>query len=184
MTPDYPLVTAREFLEFSFSDRKAELDEGRIRVLDGVTARHSIVQGNLVAWFHERFRGGRRWGAYGTAMPIQTGPHSVRVADLAVFPWRDATQRDGVAAFDDPRIIFEIHSDCAPRTNLVVKLVEYKSLPSVDTIVFVDITSERMFTVQRTGPSGWNEQTYKEPVAIALPSLGLAIPHADIFARD
>ena len=41
--PDYPLLTAEEFLQFDFGDRKAELDNGVIRMMAGGTARHSEI---------------------------------------------------------------------------------------------------------------------------------------------
>ena len=37
---------------------------------------------------------------------------------------------------------------------------------------------------QRTPTNGWNEQAYADPVDLDLPSLGIAIPHNEIFARD
>ena len=70
------------------------------------------------------------------------------------------------------------------RTDLKVKLYEYQALPSVDTIVFVDIAVERVRVVQRTGPNGWAEQRFDEPTDVPLPSLDLVIPHDEIFARD
>lgn len=57
-------------------------------------------------------------------------------------------------------------------------------LDSLDMLVFVDIASEQLQVIQRTGPNGWNEVAHDEPVDVALPSLGVTIPHDETFARD
>jgi hypothetical protein len=38
---DYPLLTAEDFLDIDFGERKAELDNGVIRMMAGGAARHA-----------------------------------------------------------------------------------------------------------------------------------------------
>lgn len=178
--PDYPLLTAEEFLEFSFGDRKAELDRGVIRVLSGVTARHSIVQGNIQVFLHTLLRGTGK-GVYGSLMPIRISSESVRRADAVVVDSRASPINDDDSALTAPLVIFEILSS---RTDLGAKLWEYQSLTSVDTVVLVDTAAERLRVVQRTGPNGWSDVTHTEPTDVSLPSLAVTVPHDEIFARD
>jgi Uma2 family endonuclease len=117
-------------------------------------------------------------------MATRTHDLSIRYPDVSVFCRGDVPEDDERKAFDDPRVIFEVLSAGTARTDLKVKLEEYKALPSVDTIVFVDIATERVRVVQRTGPGGWHEQTHDAPFDIPLPALDLVIPHDEIFARD
>jgi Uma2 family endonuclease len=180
---DYPLLTAEEFLEFDFGEHKAELDNGVIRMMAGGTARHAQVQGNLYVALANRLRG-KGCAPYNSDMGARTRDRSVRYPDVTVYCGRGDSSNDEAKAFDDPRVIFEVLSAGTARTDLRVKLPEYQALDSVDTIVFVDIASERLRVVQRTGRNGWSEQTYEEPVDLDLPSLDLAIPHKEIFARD
>ena len=181
--PDYPLLTAEEFLEIDFGERKAELDNGVIRMMAGGTARHAAVQINIIGALLVRLRGsGCR--PYGADMAARTRDYSVRYPDVSVYCDRGAASNDKSKAFDDPRVIFEVLSAGTARTDLRVKLEEYRALPSVDTIVFVDIATERLRIVQRTGPNGWNEVGHDEPVDVTLPSLDITIPHTEIFARD
>ena len=181
--PDYPLLTAKEFLEFSFGDRKAELDNGIIRMMAGGTARHSEVQINLLAFLRSALRGtGCR--PYGPDMATQTHDRSIRYPDASIFCNHGDRRQDGVKAFDDPRVLFEVLSASTARTDLRTKLDEYKELPSVDTIVFIDIATERLRVVQRTEAHGWADVSHQAPVDVTLPSLPLTIPHAEIFARD
>jgi Uma2 family endonuclease len=179
---EYPLLTAEEFLEINFGDHKAELDNGVIRMMAGGTARHSEVQINVLAWLRQRLRGtGCR--PYGPDMATRTHRSSIRYPDASVFCGDHGDQADA-KAFDDPRVVIEVLSAGTARTDLRVKLDEYKALDSVDTIVFIDIAVERVRVVQRTGAHGWSDVTHDEPIDVPLPALGLALPHDEIFARD
>ena len=181
--PEYPLLTADEFLEIDFGERKAELDNGVIRMMAGGSARHAQVQGNIYAYLRTRLRGSG-YLPYNSDMAARTRDRSIRYPDVTVYCGRGGAANDGLKAFDDPRVLFEVLSAGTARTDLTVKLVEYKALPSVDAIVFVDIAFERLHVVRRNGPDGWSEIFHREPVDLALPSLDLVIPHDEIFARD
>lgn len=181
--PDYPLLTAEEFLEFDFGDKKAELDNGVIRMMAGGTARHAQVQGNIFVALATRLRG-TGCSAYNSDMAARTRDHSVRYPDVSVYCGRGGVMDDDKKSFDDPRVIFEVLSAGTARTDLKTKLVEYQALPSVDTIIFVDTAVERLRIVQRTGPRGWNDTAFDQPTDVALPSINITIPHDEIFARD
>ena len=182
--PDYPLLTAEEFLEIDFGPgRKAELDNGVIHMMAGGTLRHSRVQSNIIASLSPRLRG-TSCAAHGSDMAVRAHDRSIRYPDVSVFCGRETEEHDGETAASDPAAIFEILSAGTARTDLRVKLDEYKALPSVQTIVFIDIADETLRIVQRTGANAWSDAAYAEPHDIALPSLDLTIPHAEIFARD
>jgi len=181
--PDYPLLTAEDFLDIDFGDRRAELDNGVIRMMAGGTARHSEVQTNIVLALGPQLRGSG-YKPYNSDMAVRTRAGSVRYPDVSVYCGRDGADNDDAKAFDDPRVVFEVLSAGTARTDLRVKLEEYRELPSVDTIVFVDIATERVRVVQRTGPTGWSDVTYTEPHDVSLPAVGARIAHADLFARD
>jgi Uma2 family endonuclease len=180
--PDYPLLTAEEFLEINFGDRKAELDNGVIRIMAGGTVRHSEVQGNIFSWLRQKLRGSN-CRPYGPDMATRTHNASIRYPDVSVF-CHEQRGDDQTKSFDDPCVLVEVLSAGTARTDLRIKLDEYKALDSVDTIVFVDIAVERLRIVQRTAAHGWSDMTYDEPTGMALPSLDLTIPHSEIFARD
>lgn len=179
----YRLLTAKEFLEIDFGEQKAELDNGVIRMMSGGSARHARVAFNILLALGNRLRGSG-CTPYNSDMATVTRGSSVRYPDVTVFCGRDDAQDDDAKAFDDPKIIFEVQSAGTARTDLNVKVPEYKALSSVDTIVLIDIATERLHVWQRTPTNGWNEQPYAEPVDLELPSLNLIIPHTEIFARD
>lgn len=179
--PVYPLLTAEEFLEIDFGDRKAELENGVIRMMAGGTARHAEVGGNVFAWLRQHLRGsGCR--PYGSDMATRTHDLSIRYPDVSVFC---GNGRDEQATwFGDPKVLIEILSAGTARTDLRIKFDEYKAIDSVDTIVFVDIAVERLRIVQRTAAHGWSDVSHDDAVDLPLPALNLTIPHAEIFARD
>ncbi len=181
--PDYPLLTAREFLEIDFGEKKAELDNGVIRMMAGGTARHARVAFNITLALGNRLRG-TGCTPYNSDMATLTHDRSVRYPDVTVFCGHDDAEDDDEKAFDDPRVVFEVLSAGTARTDLRVKLPEYVALPGIDTIVFVDIAVERVRIIQRTGLRGWSDVTHDNPVDVPLPSLDVTIPHDEIFARD
>lgn len=180
--PDYPLVTADEFLRMDFGDRKAELDNGVIRMMAGGTGRHARVAFNIMRALGNRLEG-TGCTPYNADMATQTHDLSIRYPDVTVFCGRDGPENDDLKAWNDPRVLFEVLSAGTSRTDLRVKLPEYRGLVSVDTIVFVDIAAERVRVVQRTGGRRWDDDEHEEPFDVPLPSLGVSLPHAEIFAR-
>lgn len=151
-------------------------------MMAGARARHNRIAGNIYRALGNRLEG-TGCTPYNADMATQTHDLSIRYPDVTVFCGHDGPEDDDHKAFEDPRVLFEVLSAGTARTDLRTKLPEYKALPSVDTIVFVDSVTERVRIVQRTGPNGWNEQSYDEPVDVTLPSLDIVLPHAEMFAR-
>ncbi|MBB5710608.1 Uma2 family endonuclease [Sphingomonas xinjiangensis] len=108
------------------------------------------MQGNIFFALRQRLRG-TGCAPFNSDIAVRTHDGSIRYPDVAVYGGRGEAD-DEQKAFDDPRVVFEILSAGTARTDLRVKLPEYQLLASVDTIVFVDIASERLRVVQRTGP--------------------------------
>ena len=182
--PDYPLtlLTEQQFLEITFGDLKAELDRGEIRMMAGAKARHNKVALNIQFALLTRLQG-TGCTPYGSDQGIRTLERTIRYPDVSVLCGHDGPDDDDVRVFDDPRVLFEIASAGTFRTDVREKLPEYRALESVDTIVLIDIGTERLRVVQRTGPEGWSDVTHREVVDLDLPSLGINLPHAEIFAR-
>jgi Uma2 family endonuclease len=180
---NYPLITADEFLLMDFGEHKAELDNGVIRMMAGGTRRHSTVQINIIVALLAKLRGSG-CAPQGPDMATRTHDLSIRFPDVSVFCGKGGEEFDDDVKDDSPRALFEVLSKGTARTDLRVKLEEYKALPSVDTIIYVDIGTERVRVVQRTGPTSWADTQYEEPYDISLPALDVTLTHEEIFARD
>ncbi|MDF0489843.1 Uma2 family endonuclease [Sphingomonas sp. H39-1-10] len=151
-------------------------------MMAGGTARHVLVQGNILVALASRLRDSD-CTPFTSIMAAQTHAYSVRYPDVTIYRSGSGREHDDARAFDDPVAIFEVMSAGTSRTNLIVKLEEHTALESVDTIVFVDIARERLRVIQRTGVGAWTDVAYREPVDLALPSVRTELTHAEIFAR-
>lgn len=179
------LLKAADFLEIDFGpDRKAELDRGFIRMMAGGTRAHARIQANFVAALRTLLRGsGCR--PYGSDMAVLVDEYSVRYPDVSVICGDPASPADDKKkAFDAPVVIVEILSPSTSAYDQDVKLKEYQSIASVDTIIFADPDIERCRIVQRIGPHGWRDERFDDPINVVLPALKITLPHAEIFARD
>lgn len=182
--PELVLLTAEQFLAIEWgSDIKAELDNGVIRMMSGGTVARARVQMNLYRFLGSALRGsGCR--PFGSDMAIRTHAGSVRYPDVSVDCGGDRDTPEDAKELGCPRVAIEILSPSTRRDDEGVKLGEYRLVPTIDTIVFIDPMAERLRVLQRTGPDDWSDRTYREPADMPLPALGVTVPHAEIFARD
>jgi Uma2 family endonuclease len=180
--PAYKLIEAAEFLEMDFgTDKKAELEEGHIRMMSGGTISHALVQANLMRFLGAKLRGsGCR--PYGSDMALQTGRYGVRYPDVSVICNHRQPLRD--RAFAQASVVFEVLSDSTSEKDQTVKLREYQGLSDMQTIVFIDPDAETVRVVQRESATAWHDEFFATPVDVALPSLNLSIPATELFATD
>ncbi len=182
--PDYPLtlLSVEDFLAIGFGDMKAELEDGVIRMMAGAKARHNRVALNIQFALLSKLQG-TGCTPYGSDQGIRTMERTIRYPDVSVLCGHDGPGEDDTRLFDDPRVLFEIASAGTVRTDVRVKIPEYRDVPSVDTIVLVDIATERVRVIQRTASRQWSDVDHREPFDIPLPALGVTLAHAEIFAR-
>ena len=182
--PFYDRMTVDQFLAIDFgSDRKFELIDGLVYMMTGGTPAHSRIASNILIWLGAKLRGtGCR--AYNANLGIRVDDLNCRYPDVSVFCGNPATpEREESLTFDDPVVIFVL-SPSTQGEDLGIKLLEYRSLTSIDTIVYVDPIKERARVLQRLGPTAWRDDMFAQPNDVDLPALGLVLPHAEIFARD
>lgn len=181
----YRTVTADEFLEMDFGpDRRAELDDGVIRMMAGGTVAHARVQANLLAFLRARLRG-TNCRPYGSDLALRVSANTVRYPDVAIYCEEPATtENDDKRALSRPRVIFEVLSGSTAHVDQGVKLAQYQDLPSVEVVVFVDPDAELVRVITRLGPQSFRDDRFGSVRDVELPGLGLQIPHEEIFARD
>lgn len=174
-------LTAEEFLQIDFGpDLKAELDNGAIRMMAGGSRDHARIRANGMIALGSRLRGsGCR--PYGSDMAIRTHDLSVRYPDVTVDCGAAGDSGTDIT-LSAPLIVIEILSPSTRDVDLRVKKEEYRAIPSVDTIVFIDPEDESVMVSQRND-TGWGD-TWPMQADVTLPALNLTIPHTEIFARD
>jgi len=180
---DYgPLLTADAFFEIDFGERiKAELEDGEIRPLVRGPLRRVEIAGYVLAFVGNALRrSGFR--PYGSGFALRSAARSVRYPDLAIYASSpDHAENDQRFWLDDPLVALHVVSTDRFARNRLIE--EYRRLPSMTSIVLIDYETEQLRVVQRIGPAAWSDRTSVGD-NIALPSLNLTIPHAEIFATD
>ena len=178
------LLTVEQFLKIRFApEQRAELSNGVIRMMAGGKGVHGRIQRNILRFLGVALRGSG-CSPYGSDTAVRTHDLSLRYPDVSVFCGRDTPENDDLTEFDDPRTIVEILSPSTRDEDLRVKLPEYRAMPSVETILFVDPESGMMRLLQRSGPAAWKDAELAPGEDVPLPGLGLTMPNTEIFARD
>jgi Uma2 family endonuclease len=176
-------ITADEFLRIQFgSDEKFELVDGVIVSMAGGTRAHARVQARVLTLLARALRG-TGCEAYGSDMAVRTNPVTIRYPDVSV-DCLDAPASDEDLEIGSPRVLIEVLSASTADEDQDQKLKEYQLLPSVDTIAFLDPEKEAIKLVQRLGPDSWRTDGFSTCESLVLPTLGVTIARAEIFARD
>ena len=180
LNPAYRPVTVREFLALELNEAKAELVDGMILVMAGGSARHAAIAANLTIALGNRLRGtGCR--PYGSDLAVRTGDASIRFPDVSVYCRDDfAGEPEFGKLIGVPRAVFEVLSPSTASNDQIIKLAEYRALPGLQVVVFIDPATERMRLVDNGGDerdANWL------PLGsdLNLPMLGISLPHAEIF---
>ena len=179
LNPAYRLASVREFLAMDMGDAKAELVDGTILMMAGGSPRHAAIAMNLGIALGNRLRGtGCR--PYGSDLAVRTGEASIRYPDVSVYRRDDALDDMGEAKLlGVPRVVFEVLSLSTASNDQITKLAEYRRLPGLRAVVFVDPETERARVVDTAAErdAAWL------PVGsdLDLPMLGISLPHSEVF---
>ena len=184
LDPAYRRVTVREFLEMDFRGARAELEDGIIYMMAGGSEEHSRIAANILTFLNPRLRGsGCR--AYGSDLAAQTGEATVRLPDVTVHCGNPtAPENRKKKLLGDPVVVVEVLSPSTARLDQKTKLEEYRSLEGTRDILLVDPTVERVRHVRRNATNEWVDGWLPAGSDAELQSIGLIIPHAEIFADD
>lgn len=175
------LLNVEEFLQIDFGpDLKAELDNGVIRMMAGGTREHARIQANILVALGTRLRG-TGCQPYGSDMGVRAHDLSLRYPDVSV-DCGSPHDTDADTSLSAPRVLVEVLSPSTRDLDLRVKKEEYRAIPTVDTIVFVDPDAGTVSLSQRHD-ANWTDTPFA-PSDVPLPSLNLILPHIEIFAQD
>lgn len=177
MNPAYRPMTVEEFLAADLGDAKAELVDGMIFMMAGGSPRHAAIAARLITALNTRLRGSG-CEAYGSDLAIRTGPASVRFPDVSVYCQATPSGPDD-QLLGDPKIVVEVLSPSTASNDQIIKLAEYRALPGVEAIVFIDPSSDRFRVIVPRVDSRDDWLPANSP--LDLPMLGVTIPAEGIF---
>ena len=184
LDPAYRRVSVEEFLAMDFCGAKAELDNGIIYMMTGGSRFHSRISANLIVALGNRLKG-TGCAPYDSNFGCRTDEQSVRYPDVSVYCDHPTAQvNDFEKLIGEPRVVIEVLSPSTSSFDQKVKLAEYKALPHISEIVFIDPNDGRMRVVRRLDADDWADNWYPEGKSLELASLNVSISHAEIFARN
>lgn len=169
-------MTPAEFLDWETrQELKWEFDGFQPVAMVGGTVAHSVILGNLITTLNIRLRG-KQCRPYGPDLKIEIGS-KYRYPD-AFVSCTPATFGATFAA--DPVVIFEILSESTAQTDRTTKLMEYRSLPSVQRYVMLE-QNQAVATVITRSETGWSLEVLDAAETLAMPEIGVEIPMAELY---
>ncbi len=159
---------------------KHEYLGGEVFAMVGARREHVVVAGNLYAAFKQRLRGGP-CQAYVADLKLR-----VDAADAFFYPdaMVSCDPRDQAANqfLAHPTLIVEVLSESTAAFDRGDKFAAYRTLPSLQDYVLVDIQSRRVETFRRAPDQDWLFHEYLPGGGdCQFPSLGVTIPFEEIF---
>lgn len=167
---------------FAWQDRQPdryELVGGfPLRMMAGTKNGHDDISTNIIGELRNRLRGTGCRPFTGDGA-VETYPGQIRRPDAGV----DCGPRDPdgyVAA--DPRLVAEVLSPSTRDFDSIEKLAEYKAVESLDYILYVEPNRAEVAVWSRGDDRRWERALVEDlGASIDLPSLGIALPLAEIY---
>lgn len=149
-----------------------------VELMAGASARHDNIVLNILAELRQRLRG-NPCKPFTADFCIETLPGQVRRPDAGV----DCSQTDPDALIaKEPVLAVEVFSPTTRDFDTAGKLVEYKNVASLRTILYVEPNRPEVFVFERNEDREWHEgRVAGMETAAPIPALGIELPLAEIF---
>ena len=172
----YKAMTPEEFLAWETKQElRWEFDGFQPVAMTGGTDAHAAIQGNIVTALTLRLRG-KPCYARGPDMRVRIGS-KYRYPDA--FVSCTPVSRNSIVAAD-PVVIFEVLSESTARTDRTTKLLEYRSLPSVQRYVMLE-QEQAVATVITRSKTGWSLEVLDAQGTLVMPEIGVEVAMADLY---
>ena len=169
-------MTPEEFLAWEAGQElRWEFDGFEPVAMTGGTDAHAAIQANVIIALGNRLRG-KPCYVRGPDIKVWTGP-GYRYPD-AFVSCTPVARNATVAA--DPVVIFEVMSESTARTDRTTKLVEYRSLPSVQRYVMLE-QDQAVATVFTRAETGWGLERLDSSRTLVMPEIGVEVPMSELY---
>jgi Uma2 family endonuclease len=155
-----------------------EYVNGQIYAMVGVTRTHARIVLNLAAFLHGALRGsGCQVFATDLKVRLQTATD-----ERFYYPDIQVTCAEETATHYNrrPCVIVEVLSPHTERIDRTEKLAAYQLIESLQEYVLVSQDRHEVEIYRRVG--GWRPEYLSDGDPLALPSIGVEVPVADIYA--
>jgi Uma2 family endonuclease len=156
-----------------------EYVHGRVYAMTGGSLAHNLIINNLARILAAHLQGSPcRVFTTDVKVRVDAGETAVYYPDITVT-CRPFDPR--AYWIDDPQIVIEVLSPSTMRTDLEEKLHNYRRIESLQEYALV-AQDERLVQVHYRARDGWNFKHFAVEEPLELPSIGLVIPMAEIYA--
>lgn len=174
-----PRMTRDQFLDWvATQEGRWEFDGFKPVAMTGGTRNHAQVAANIVLAVGSRLRGSP-CRVLGADAGIAVAGDRVRYPDALVT----CTPGPGTDRLvPAPVVVFEVVSPSSGRTDRIVKLGEYRAVPTLRRYVILESTTAALLSLERAGPDApWTATGLTEADTLEMPEIGLAVPVAEFF---
>ncbi len=169
-----PVMTRDEFMAWALlQEGKFEFDGKRPVMMTYVSGEHAAICLNIYAALRPILAAQSAY-LYGPESPITVPGNAVRCPDAAVT-FSKVPRKTYLVP--DPVIVFEVISPGTEQTDRIVKMREYKGVPSIRRYVIVETTSASLTVFSRNqAGEPWTANTVTADEDLVLPELGATVP--------
>ncbi len=173
------LMTADEFLEWDLlQEERHELIDGVPVAMTGAKQRHDRVVVNALATLSVGLRG-RTCVPFTDDVAIRVPNGNVRRPDIGLH----CEPFDDDAIFSArPRLVIEVLSRSTDAFDRVMKLEEYKTVPSLEYILLASPEAADVMLWSRDEGDWRSRRLFGLDAVIEFPKLDVALPLADLYA--
>lgn len=182
--PSYRPLTVADYLAAEAeSQERLEFLDGAILAMAGGSAAHVTISGNVIGIFYARLRGTPCYPLSSDAR-IRTSETDYVYADATLVCGTAEFTTEEPIALQNPTVVVEVLSPSTEARDRGEKFAGYRSLPSVQEILFV----AQVFAAvdhYRRGPNNTWILTALEGMdaVVEMESVGLKLPLAELYER-
>jgi Uma2 family endonuclease len=169
-------MTLEQFL--AWEDRQElryEFDGCQPIAMNGGTAAHSAIQGNMVFSLTSRLRG-KPCRPHGSHLKILVAGR-IRYPDAFVVC---TPVPNGAKVVADPVVVFEVLSESSAREDLFAKNAEYRATPSIQRYIILEQTQAAAVVFARKGQD-WISEVVTDEGVLRMPEIGIEVPLAELY---
>jgi len=169
-------MTLEQFL--AWEDRQElryEFDGFQPIAMNGGTAAHSAIQGNIVFSLTSRLRG-KPCRPHGSHLKILVAGR-IRYPDAFVVC---TPVPNGAKVVADPVVVFEVLSESSAREDLFAKNAEYRATPSIQRYIILEQTQAAAVVFSRKGED-WVSEVVTDEGVLRMPEIGIEVPLAELY---
>src|SRR2546428_6106986 len=185
LAQNLPRLSEAEYLR---SERQAETRseyfEGEVFAMADGTCAHSLVATNVIGEVRSRLKA--------SDCVVYNADMKVKVQTTGLFTYPDVSVVCGEQSFLDeqedtllnPMVVFEVLSDSTEAYDRGKKFEHYRQIPSCREYLLVSQTEPRIEQFIRQSNGEWIlKEAAGMSAEIKLPSLGIVLPLAEVFAK-